>query len=137
MCAHAVRVAVEKLPGVEAVEVSLNEGYATVWLLPQNTVRVDQVRRLVRDKGFTPRAAAVRVRGVISVEGGGPRMTVGGSGEVLGLTATGPVMIDLRAAMTGQTVQLEGEVAESESPRGTLLLRVDTVRVEDAGSASP
>ena len=36
-CAYAVRVAIMKFPGVEAADVSLNKGLATVKLKPGNT----------------------------------------------------------------------------------------------------
>lgn len=47
-----MRVAVQKLEGVEEVEVSLNEGYAEIALAPRSGVTVEGVRRVIRDNGF-------------------------------------------------------------------------------------
>jgi copper chaperone CopZ len=64
-----VRVAVEKIQGVEEVSVSLNNGVAVVRLAPDNRVTVAQLRRVIREKGFTPRDAEVRVAGRLEARG--------------------------------------------------------------------
>jgi copper chaperone CopZ len=53
-CAHIVNVALTKLPGVESVNVSVNQARATVRLKTDNTISVRQLWRLLRDKGYTP-----------------------------------------------------------------------------------
>ena len=65
-CAHVVDVALKKVPGVESVEVSLNKGLATVKLKPGNTVSVPQFWQLIHEKGYTPKATAVLVRGELA-----------------------------------------------------------------------
>ncbi len=60
MCAHAVRVALERLDGVEAVTVSLEEGVAAITLVEENEVTVSTVRRVVRDNGFSPKQTELR-----------------------------------------------------------------------------
>src|SRR5688572_7684798 len=51
-CAHAVSVEMKKMRGVESVEPRLNEGKAIIKLKPGNTVRSDDVIRVVREKAF-------------------------------------------------------------------------------------
>jgi copper chaperone CopZ len=68
-CAHIVDVALKKTPGVDSVDVSLNKGLATVKLRPGNTVSVPQFWQLLHEKGYTPKATAVSVRGELV---GGP-----------------------------------------------------------------
>lgn len=62
-CAFAVRGAIKKLSGVDAVEVSLNKGLATVKLKPGNTLRPEDLWQTVRKNGFTPKETSVVVRG--------------------------------------------------------------------------
>ena len=62
-CAHVVNVALKKVAGMESVEVSLNKGLATVKLKPGNTVSVPELWELIHDKGYTPKATAISVRG--------------------------------------------------------------------------
>ncbi len=60
-----MRVAVERIDGVKAVEVSLNEGFAEVSLASPNTVTIRQLREVIRRNGFTPREARIRARGTV------------------------------------------------------------------------
>jgi hypothetical protein len=65
-----VTVSIQRIEGVKAVNVSLNEGLARVELEPGNKVTLDQLRRLIENNGFTPRQAHVRVTGrVVSANG--------------------------------------------------------------------
>ncbi len=59
-------VALRKIDGVDTVTVSLNDGVADIRLKPGNTVDPEAVRKIVRDNGFTPKAADVRVIGQIT-----------------------------------------------------------------------
>ena len=52
-------VSLEKLPGVESVKIGLNEGRASIAFHPNNTVKLEQVTQVVKDKGFTPQEARV------------------------------------------------------------------------------
>lgn len=63
MCAHAVRVALEKIDGVTSVTVSLNEGMAAIEFDPGNEVTVEKVRQVAIDAGFTPKHATIRIAG--------------------------------------------------------------------------
>lgn len=60
-----MRVAVEKLDGVQSAEVSLNDGEVVVVLDEANQLRLDRLREVIRDQGFTPREADIRARGVV------------------------------------------------------------------------
>jgi copper chaperone CopZ len=56
-----VSVAIKKVEGIDDVNVSLNEGNASIKLKPGNTVTVEQVREIVRKNGFTPKDATAKV----------------------------------------------------------------------------
>ncbi len=87
-CAHAVRVAIQKIEGVASVEVTLKRGHAEVQLKPGNRVRIEQLWEAVRKQGLTPKETEVVVRGTLN----GTKLTVSASGgayEVAGRTGTG------------------------------------------------
>jgi copper chaperone CopZ len=62
VCAHAVRVVVEKIEGVQSVKVSLKEGVATIQFVPANRVTLAQIREAVGARvvvaGQLPRPAS-------------------------------------------------------------------------------
>ena len=61
--ALGVRVAVQKVDGVESVQLSLERAEADIRLKPENHVSLDQFRRIVKGNGFEPREAKVTVSG--------------------------------------------------------------------------
>ena len=61
ICAHGVKVAVQKVDGVESVQLSLERAEADIRLKPENRVSLDQFRRIVKGNGFEPREAKVSV----------------------------------------------------------------------------
>src|SRR5581483_7184688 len=86
-CAHIVDVALKKTPGVEAVDVSLNKGLATVKLKPGNTISVPQFWELLHEKGYTPKTTTVSVRGLLAGGPGRLQLKVSGTKDTLDLTA--------------------------------------------------
>jgi copper chaperone CopZ len=94
VCAHAVRVAIEKLEGVDTVIVSLNQGLATIRFKPNNRVTVEAVRAAIRDNGFTPRAAEVRLSGELTDYRGKPALALPGTDALYVLS---PGAADTRA----------------------------------------
>jgi copper chaperone CopZ len=85
-CAHVVNVALKKVAGVESVDVSLNKGLATVRLKPGNAVSVPQLWQLIHEKGYTPKATTVTVRGDLANSQGRLRLKVSGTSDTLALT---------------------------------------------------
>jgi len=84
-----VRVAVRKLDGVESVEVSLERASAEIRLRPQNHVTLPQLRKIIKDNGFSPREATVTVVGTLVERGGKPALSVTGTDIVWLLTSGG------------------------------------------------
>ena len=76
MCAHAVRVAIRKLPGVESVDVSLERAMTDVRLKPDNTVTLSQLRRVIKSGGFNAKEAIVTAVGTLIEQGGKPAVNV-------------------------------------------------------------
>ena len=111
-----MRVAVEKLDGVDKAEVSLDEGRVTVRFAPGNTVTIAELRRTIRHQGFTPKEARLTLSARIEIRGGALMAIVPGSGVAYAVTADGQVHARLSSS-AGGTVVLEGEVAIDENDR--------------------
>lgn len=79
-------VALKKVEGVESVNVSLNEGLATIRLREGNKATVEQLRHVVRKNGFTPKESTVTVVGKVIERNGKPALEVNGPDVVLLLT---------------------------------------------------
>jgi hypothetical protein len=76
-----VRVALEKLTGVESAVVSLEAAVAAIHLKPGNTVTLAQVRKIIKDGGFNSGAADVEVVGMLVEDKGKIRILVSGTSE--------------------------------------------------------
>jgi copper chaperone CopZ len=60
-----VRVAVQKIDGVESVDVSLEKGSADIRLKPGNRVTMTQLRQVIRKNGYPTKEAQIEARGRI------------------------------------------------------------------------
>ena len=78
----------KKLPGVESVKVSLNEGKATMELKPGNSISIEQIRKAVTDQGFTPKEAKVIAIGNLTSSNGKLQFKVSGTNDVFPVLET-------------------------------------------------
>ena len=78
-----MRVAVQKLPGVESVDVSLQRASADIDLRPGNSITLERLRRVVKNNGFTTTEATVTVVGTLIERGGQPALDVTGTNTVM------------------------------------------------------
>jgi hypothetical protein len=115
-----VRVAMQKVPGVSAVRVSLNEGLTVIDLKPENTVTLAGLRQVIRNNGFVTKSAEITARGIVSTVGNRVTFEVSGSRERLSVEANDKV----RAL--AETVMITG-TADLTDPKA-LKLKVQTVR---------
>jgi copper chaperone CopZ len=79
-CAHGVRIAMEKLEGVESIQVSLERKAAEVRLRPGNRVRLSDLRQIIKHNGFKATDAAVVVSGLLVMREGSTALDVTGTG---------------------------------------------------------
>jgi hypothetical protein len=90
-----VRVALEKVEGIESVSVTLKRGVAHITLAKGNTVTIAQLRRIIKDAGYTSRDATVMVAGTVRAERSGLSLTVSGTKEVFDLSGEGQSLADI------------------------------------------
>lgn len=68
-CAYGVQQRLTKLPGVTKVDVSLNDGIASIVVAPDSPVTLAQMHEVLVDGGFTPKQAIITVEGRIIKDG--------------------------------------------------------------------
>lgn len=110
-CAYAVRGALQKIAGVESVEVSLNKGLASVKLKQGNNVRLPDVWETVRENGFTPKETRVIARGEV-VPGTKLELKLTGANQTYDLIPDpkARAAIDEVRRQVGKTLTLEGRL---------------------------
>ena len=122
-CAHVVNAGLKKVAGVESVDVSLNKGLATVKLKAGNTVRLQDLWKLIQSQGYTPKSTDVVLRGVVSGASAKPQLKISGSNEMIALT--GAVA---KAGMPGSTVSLQGVMVPGKDLAAAVPLEVRGVQ---------
>lgn len=132
-----MRVAVGRLEGVAEVSVSLNEGLARVAFEPVNEVTLEQLRRAIRDQGFSPREAVLTLTADIERRDGEMVAVLPGSRAAFTLTGDVRTLAELARA-TGGLARLLGVVA-SDDRDGDTPASLDVWRVlrSDEGNGEP
>ena len=80
-----MRVAMQKVEGVNEVRVSLKDGLTVLDLKPSNRVTLAKLREIIKNNGFVSRDAAIVAAGTETKVGAGV-FEVSGTGERLPLT---------------------------------------------------
>lgn len=122
MCAHAVRVAMLRLPGVEGVDVSLTKAVTDIRLGPGNTVTLAQLRGVIKNGGFKSGEAQVTATGKLARENTRLALDLAPAKQALVLEAdpANPAAIaEARKLADGGLVVVEvsGTVAQGETLR--------------------
>ena len=120
-CAYGVEQGLKRLSGVEAVAVSLNDGYAEVELSEDSQLTLADIREVIRKNGFSPKNADVRVSGKV-VEADGRQLLLKTGVEVFELTIEDQ-KLQSQLSDGDPTVTLSGFVAGGEEQQ----LRVKAV----------
>lgn len=116
MCAHAVRVSLKSVAGVDAVDVSLEKGVAVVKMKPGNTATLKQLQEAITKNGFTMKQSTAVIVGQLSVENGKPQIKISGSNDVLTLVPDNQAPPDA-SKMNGKTVLVQGTIPEPPKNR--------------------
>jgi copper chaperone CopZ len=132
-CAYGMEKGLKKLEGVNKVKVSLNKGNAVLQFATDNKLSLADIRRVVRDGGFTPKQATVKISGTLQRDGDQLRLHVGEGDYTLKPSEKAKDACQgLQEAGTGATVTVVGDapaddqilvrkVTQSEIPNKTTL----------------
>lgn len=101
----------KNIRGINTVDVSLNQGLATVTLNPDNTVTYKQLQNAITRNGFTTKQSDVVVAGVLLNENGALKLKVSGTSDVFTLTpdSSSP---NKPSTLTGKSVVVTGAINE-------------------------
>jgi copper chaperone CopZ len=111
VCAHAVRVSLKSLSGVDTVDVSLEKGLATVKMKTGNAVTFRQLQDAITKNGFTMKPSNVSVVGKIVAMDGHLQLQVSGSNELVNLIPERSQTANF-SAMSGKLALVEGTLEE-------------------------
>lgn len=70
-CAYGIEKGLGALDGVGSVTVSLNDGYAEVLFSKDTATSLAEIREVIRNNGFSPREASIRVSGRLALTADG------------------------------------------------------------------
>jgi copper chaperone CopZ len=112
VCAHAVRVSLKSVSGVDSVDVSLAKGIAVVKMKPGNNATLKQLQGAITKNGFTMKNSAAAVAGTIVVGNGKTQLQISGTNEVLILLPESQASGDA-ASLGGKSVLVEGVIPEA------------------------
>jgi hypothetical protein len=121
-----VRVSLKSVAGVEAVEVSLEKGLATIALKPGNTATLKQLQEAITKNGFTMKQSNAVIAGQVVVENGKAQLKISGSNDVLNMVAENAGAADL-GAMNGKNVVVQGTIPEAAKNKLPEAIRYRTV----------
>ena len=124
-CAHAVSVAMNKLPGVEKVYVTLQKGTATLELKLGNSITVPQLWEIIQKTGFTPRVTTVELQGTVQLAGATPQLNAGST--TYDLHAPGNLS-DLLHRSIGKPVIMHGTFTPAKDKKARVPLEVTSIR---------
>lgn len=116
-CAYSVEKALGQLDGVSAVEVSLENGIATLSLTADAEPDMAEIRKIIKRSGFTPRAADVRLEGRLTSVNAERQLVVGEQRFTLEPTEAVPAgrldaVLDTRLVITGRVPEDQATLIE-------------------------
>ena len=128
MCAHAVRVSLKSVPGVDSVDVSLEKGLAVVKMKPGNSATLKQLNEAITKNGFTMKDSTATVVGIVVATDGRAKLRVSGSNDLLQLVPQSGA--PQTASMVGKTVTVEGTILEGAKGKTPEFIRYQSMSEE-------
>ena len=124
-----MRVSLKSVPGVDAVDVSLERGLADVRMKPGNTATFKQLQEAITKNGFTMKPSNVSVAGKIVMTNGQPQLQVSGSNDLLNLIPDPPTKTNVKA-MAGKPVLVVGTLKEAEKGKAPGTIQYSSISEE-------
>jgi copper chaperone CopZ len=131
VCAHAVRVSLKSVSGVDTVNVSLEKGLASVKMKPDNTVTLKQLNDAITKNGFAMKQSVARVAGTVAVFNGKTMLRVSGSSDALELLPES-ASVQKANAMEGKSVLVQGTIPEARKGKLPDSIRYHTITEEQS-----
>ena len=126
MCAHAVRVALKSIPGVQAVDVSLEKGEAVATFAGGNTVRYEQLLRAIEKNGFVVKGSKLVADGRVTSSNGSTEFEVSGSNDHFMIEPATSGLAPI-SQFAGKAVEITGSVPEVAKGKAPEVLRYESV----------
>jgi copper chaperone CopZ len=124
-CAHAIRVSMKGIEGVNTVDVNLNTGLVTIKLNLGNRATMRQFNEAVEKNGFTHKDADIVAKGKLTGTASAPVLQVEGAGDQFAVTPA-TVGVDI-ASLLGKTVRIEGVLPQAPKGKISSTLRYKTI----------
>jgi copper chaperone CopZ len=124
VCAHAVRVALKSIKGVETVEVSLDRGEAVATFASGNTVRYEDLLRAIEKNGFVVKGSKLVADGHLDTAGDLAVFDVTGSNDHFRLEPANKTASPLPQTQS-RLVEVTGAVPEVAKGKAPDVLRYD------------
>jgi copper chaperone CopZ len=129
VCAHAVRVSLKSVSGVDTVNVNLEKGLADVKMKPGNKATFKQLQEAITKNGFTMKPSNVSLLGKIVLVNDCPQLQVSGSNDSVSLIPDTPEAVNANA-MTGKMVLVQGTLNEAAKGKVPDTIRYQSITEE-------
>jgi copper chaperone CopZ len=110
-CTDSLGAGLQKMRGVERVNVDFKAGTVALDLAPRNRVGIDQVWDAIKRVGFTPGVTKVGVRGTVK-------------GQTLEVPEINRIFVIEGVTREGEGVELKGAMAPPPDPRSPVKIRI-------------
>ena len=129
MCAHAVRVSLKSVSGVDSVDVSLEKGLAVVKMKPGNTATLRQLNEAIAKNGFTMKDSTATVAGTVIATDGNAVLKVSGSNDLLQMVPESASATNA-FSLVGKNVLVEGTIPEAGKGKTPTCIRYQSITEE-------
>ena len=124
-----MRVSLKSVAGVDAVDVSLEKGLASVKMKPGNAATLKQLQEAITKNGFTMKPSPVSVAGKIVMIKGQPQLQVPFSNDLVNLIPDGSLTMNVNA-MADKRVTVEGTLEEAAKGKTPETIRYRSITEE-------
>jgi hypothetical protein len=124
-----VRVSLKSVAGVDAVDVSLEKGLASVKMKPGNAATLKQLQEAITKNGFTMKPSNVIVVGKIVAVNSQPQLQVSGSNDLVNLIPD-TAQAGNPNATVGKKVFVEGTLNEAAKGKAPDTIRYRSITEE-------
>ena len=125
-----MRVSLESVSGVDAVDVSLDKGLASVKMEPGNATTFRQLQEAITKNGFTMKPSNVSVAGKVVMTNGQPQLQVSGSNDVVRLIPESSQTVKVNE-LAGKSVLVEGTLNEAEKGKAPDTIHYRSITLEN------